>query len=53
VDDLYYRIKVGYECVISVPIILERMGLFLKQCEDGVGGVTGSERVCERILGQV
>ena len=39
--------------MISFPIFFKRMSLFLKQLEDSVWGVTGSECVCEGILGEV
>ena len=52
-DNLYYWIKPVYKSAISIAIILERMDLFLKQFEDSVGGVTGSEGIREGILCQV
>ena len=45
--------KVAYQFVISFSIFFKRMSLFLKKLEDGFWGVTGSECVCEGILGEV
>jgi hypothetical protein len=52
-NDLYHWIEPVYKCPISIAIILECLGLCLKEFEDSVGGVTGSERICEGILCQV
>lgn len=52
-DDLHHRTKPVYQCSISIPIVLERIGLFLKQFEDSVGGVTSSKCIGERIVGRV
>jgi hypothetical protein len=40
-DDVHYWIKPVYECPISIPIILERMSLYLKKFEYCLGGITG------------
>ena len=51
-DDLHHWFKPVHECAtrISIPIILERIRLALKQLEDSVGGITASEGVGEGIL---
>jgi hypothetical protein len=52
-DDFHHWLKPADQFAISVPIIFEGMGLLLKQFEYSVGGITGSESACERILGQI
>ena len=52
-NDLDDWFKAAYQFVISILIFFKRMSFFLKQLENSVGGVTGSECVCEGILGQI
>ena len=52
-DDLDDRFKAADQFVISFSIFFKRMSVLLKQFEDSVWGVTGSEGVCEGILGEV
>ena len=52
-DDLDYWFKPVHQCAISIPEVLKRIRLVLKQFEDIVGGVTAPEGVGQRILRQV
>jgi hypothetical protein len=52
-DNLHYWFKPVHQCATPIPIILERIRLVLKQFKDSVGGITASEGVGERVLGQV
>jgi hypothetical protein len=52
-DNLHYWFKPVHQCATPIPIILKRIRLVLKQFKDSVGGITASEGVGERVLGQV
>ena len=53
VNDLYYRTKTFDELPIVVPIVFERLQIFLKEEEDGGGRVTALDLISERIFHQI
>jgi hypothetical protein len=52
VNKLYYRTETLDELPIVVPIVFERFQIFLKQGQDGAGGVTVLDLIGERIFVQ-
>lgn len=53
VNDLYYRTKTFDELPVVVPIVFERLQIFLKEEEDGGGRVTALDLISERIFHQI
>ena len=53
VNDLYYRTKTFDELPVVVPIVFERLQIFLKEKEDGGGRVTALDLISERIFHQI
>ena len=53
VNDLYYRTKRFDELPVVVPIVFERLQIFLKEEEDGGGRVTALDLISERIFHQI
>ena len=53
VNDLYYRTKTFDELPVVVPIVFERLQIFLKAEEDGGGRVTALDLISERIFHQI